>query len=313
MAARPMYLILNGKVAGDATVRVTWEAGDAARFAAEALAAKAERIVAGGGDGTLNEVANGLFAVTSSPQAALAVLPLGSANDFATGCGAPLDDPAAALRLAATGKVHPIDVGRAGDRHFVNALIVGFGAEVTFRTSERMKHMLGGLAYGLTGFLTALTQASYRADIRTDTGERHGEIVFSAVANGVQAGGFRLAPGAKLDDGELDLLTMPYAALQHVPTVVHELLDLETGHPTLMRQRRCAWAEVTSDQDLPMSPDGEQLILRRFRIEALHRRLPFVLPEGAPLVATAPAAPSDQPAAAAAQDLHGGADQTPEK
>ena len=52
----------------------------------------------------------------------------------------------------------------------------------------------GGLAYGLTGFLTALRQASCRASVRTDSGERHGEIVFSAVANGVQAGGFRLAP-----------------------------------------------------------------------------------------------------------------------
>jgi diacylglycerol kinase family enzyme len=179
--------------------------------------------------------------------------------------------------------VRSIDVARVADRYFLNALVVGFGAEVTFRTPERMKHMLGGLAYGLTGFLTALERASYRGHVRTDVGERHNEIVFSSIGNGVQAGGIRLTPHARLDDGKLDLLSIPHAALQRVSRVVYELLHLHVETPTLLRIGQFAWAEVEMDRDLPMSPDGEQLVLRRFRIEALHRRLPFVLPEGAPL------------------------------
>lgn len=128
-------------------VRVTWEGGDAGRFAAEAIEDGVGTIVAGGGDGTVNEIVNGIFSATDTPQSAMAVLPLGSANDFATGNGIPIGKPVEALKFAAEGDPVDIDVGRVNDRYFLNAVIVGFGAEVTFRTSERLKGMIGRGAY----------------------------------------------------------------------------------------------------------------------------------------------------------------------
>ena len=62
---------------------MTWDGGDAARHAVRALRDRVDVIVAGGGDGTVNEIVNGLFRETDSPDAAMAVVPLGSANDFA--------------------------------------------------------------------------------------------------------------------------------------------------------------------------------------------------------------------------------------
>jgi hypothetical protein len=106
-------LILNGKKADrpdvrevvkavrnaghDLDVRVTWERGDAVRLVAEAAREGVSRVIAGGGDGSVNEVANGLMAVDVATRPALGILPLGTANDFATACRVPAEADAALL------------------------------------------------------------------------------------------------------------------------------------------------------------------------------------------------------------------------
>ena len=120
---RHLRLILHGKAAGvpeirqaveavrnrghRLDVRVTWEAGDSIRYAKEAAADGVETVVAGGGDGTLNEVAAGVVDGSGPPSCCLGLLPLGTANDFAKACGIPVDNPEAALMLAAEGEVSP--------------------------------------------------------------------------------------------------------------------------------------------------------------------------------------------------------------
>ncbi|MDJ0969904.1 MAG: YegS/Rv2252/BmrU family lipid kinase [Kiloniellales bacterium] len=305
MTMRSMRLILNGKKAGALPLRqaieevraegvaidveVTWEAGDAARHAARALRDRVDVIVAGGGDGTVNEIVNGIFAETESPEAAMAVLPLGSANDFARGCGIGVDDPLAALRLAATKEPTPIDVGRIDERLFLNALVAGFGADVTFQTSERMKSAMRGAAYGLTGFLMALKgDILYRSSARSDGGREWKDdvMIMGAACNGVQAGGVRLAPMARLNDGLLDVVTLNDFPLRELSKVIEdiELIQEEEAKPRYIEYHKVQWIEVEAEHDLPLSPDGEKMHRQEFRVEALKRRLPFILPEGAPLV-----------------------------
>ncbi len=100
---RTMRLVVNGKSAGDPAlrtavaairesgvpleIRTTWEGGDAARYAAEAVEAGVDVVIAGGGDGTINEVVCGMMSATETPKTALGIIPYGTANDFATGCG----------------------------------------------------------------------------------------------------------------------------------------------------------------------------------------------------------------------------------
>ena len=133
MPSRTLTLILNGKSASRDDIRaavtrlraegpsidvfVTWEAGHAARFARELGGIGNSVIVAGGGDGTVNEVLGGLMAAPA--PATMAILPLGTANDFATSAGIPIGDPYAALRLAATGASVPVDVGVMNGRYFL--------------------------------------------------------------------------------------------------------------------------------------------------------------------------------------------------
>ena len=143
-------LILNGKGANepqlreavnllrdegiDIHVRVTWEKGDAARFIDEALQLNVETVIAGGGDGTINEVATAL--VERGGKMALGILPLGTANDFATSVGIP-HDLASALKLAIVGRDVPIDIARVNDKTgFINMATGGFGTRITTETPE---------------------------------------------------------------------------------------------------------------------------------------------------------------------------------
>ena len=297
MSSRHLRLVLNGKKADtpgireavDAVrkdghtvdVRVTWEVGDASLIAAEAVDHGVDVVVACGGDGTVNEVVNGIFSVTDSPKLAMAVVALGSANDFAHGCGLPIHDPVAALRHAASGAPVQIDVGRIDEQYFLNALVIGFGAEVTFRTSDRMKKMIGGVAYGLMGMLTALERNFYHATmVRDDHGEHpEKEVVFAAVANGGQAGGVELAPLAQLTDGLLDVMEVPQFQFDQLPAIRRDLLNIGKEEPRVIAYRQVTFYEVETDQEVPISPDGEKLITKGFKVEVLKQRLPFVLPE----------------------------------
>ena len=164
-------IVLHGKAAGDARVRnavhalrkdgygvevrVTWEPGDAARLTAEAVAdagvGKVNCIVAGGGDGTINEVFAAAYAAGLPEGCSLGVLPLGTANDFAHAAGVPVKDLTAALQLAACGLLQRIDVGLLNGKPFINLVSGGFGSRVTVETDPDLKQRLGGLAYVLTG------------------------------------------------------------------------------------------------------------------------------------------------------------------
>ena len=114
-------------------VRVTWEDGDGERFVREACTDGVSRLIAAGGDGTINEVVTGLAKLSLEKRPELAIIPLGTANDFATACAIPAD-PLAALRLAVTGSPEAIDIVQANERYFVNVASGGFGAEVSADT-----------------------------------------------------------------------------------------------------------------------------------------------------------------------------------
>ncbi|MCH7822809.1 MAG: hypothetical protein IIA07_12395 [Proteobacteria bacterium] len=159
---REALLILNGKKAGrpeirqavntlrDAEhrldVRVTWEAGDIHRYIDEACRRNIERVVVGGGDGSVNEAANSIL-TREGNALALGIMPLGTANDFATSCRIP-SDPLESLRLALTGESRSIDAVQANEQFFLNVASVGFGAAVTANLGSSKRYQ-SGIAAGL--------------------------------------------------------------------------------------------------------------------------------------------------------------------
>jgi lipid kinase YegS len=296
-------IILNGKAAGDprlrtavatlrreghaVEVRVTWETGDAARLAVEAVAAagrgEIDGIVAGGGDGTINQVFAAAYGAGLPERCSLGLLPLGTANDFARSAGVLADDLTAALRIAASAPNRRIDAGFLDGRFFVNVVTGGFGSRVTVETDPKLKRVLGGLAYALTGIAHFAELSEADGAFRAEGFTWQGRFLAVAIGNGRRAGGgIPLCPDAWLDDGLLDLLILPAPEREeHLDAVAHLLREGAEGVRALMITARSAWIEYESAQDLNVNLDGEPIVTKRFRVDARPRALPVRLGEGA--------------------------------
>ncbi len=301
-------LILNGKKAGIEAirqsvyqlrsqghrllVRSTWEQGDIARFVDEAVALGVTRIIAGGGDGTVNELADAVaklaeksgYSYSADPLLPeMAILPLGTANDFATACGIP-NQIDAALKLAVNGEAKDIDLGTANGRYFINVASAGFGAKVTVETPVELKNLLGGQAYFISGLLQAMKFTPYEGDVSAKGADGNiislkGAGLMGAICNGRMAGGGQqLAPHACLDDGLLDILLLkdfPPAALRQV---VDELLD-PTIDGEYVQRFQARELEIQSTQPLPVNLDGEPTSDRRHKFVILPKAIRLVLPD----------------------------------
>ena len=296
-------IILHGKAAGDirlrtavhalreggqvVEVRVTWEPGDAVRLTREAVAdAGPEKIycvVAGGGDGTINEVFATAHAAGLPEGCSLGLIPLGTANDFAHSAGVPTGDIAAALRIAASAPPRWIDVGLLNGRLFVNLVSGGFGSRVTVETDPKLKQRLGGLAYGITGISHFAELSENQGLFRADGFSWEGHFLALAIGNGRQAGGgIPLCPNAMINDGLLDLMILP--TMDHATRMdafSHLLREGASGIRAKLVTTRSPWIEYESVHDLNVNLDGEPAVLKRFRVECLRRALPVRLGENA--------------------------------
>ncbi|MBS6573094.1 MAG: lipid kinase YegS, partial [Klebsiella michiganensis] len=235
-------LILNGKGANepslreavkllrdegiDIHVRVTWEKGDAARFIDEALKLNVETVIAGGGDGTINEVATAL--VERDGDMALGILPLGTANDFATSVGIP-QELASALKLAIVGRDVAIDIARVNDKTgFINMATGGFGTRITTETPEKLKAALGGVSYLIHGLMRMDALKPDRCEIRGENFHWHGDALVIGIGNGRQAGGGQqLCPEALINDGLLHLRI--FTGEELIPTLFSTLANPENS------------------------------------------------------------------------------------
>ena len=267
-------------------VRVTWEAGDGTRLAEEASRLGIERVAAGGGDGTINEVAAGLLSARGGDRGpALCIVPLGTANDFAHACRVPLE-PSAALHLATTATPRRIDVGRVAGRPFINMATGGFGTEVTVETRPELKKALHGAAYLITGLTHLSELRSVKARLTGPEFSWSGELLVLAVGNGRQAGGGHvLCPDARVDDGLLDLGILPDVPHGQRGGALRELLH--DGKVALWRHAvtaRLPWVELTADEPVQVNLDGEPISGKTLRFEVLAGALDACLPEEAPVL-----------------------------
>jgi lipid kinase YegS len=284
-----IHIILHGKAAADlrlrtavytlrneghvVEVRVTWEPGDAARLTAEAVAeagrGKIDCIVAGGGDGTINEVFAAAYAAGLPEECSLGVLPLGTANDFAHSVGVPTEDLTAALRIAASAPRRWIDVGLVNGRLFVNLVSGGFGSRVTVETDPKLKQRLGGLAYAMTGLAHFAELSGNHGMFRAEDFSWEGHFLAMAIGNGRQAGGgIPLCPNALIDDGLLDLMILPaMERAARLDAFSHLLREGAEGIRAQLVTKRSSWIEYESEQDLNINLDGEPIIAKRFRVE----------------------------------------------
>jgi len=265
-------------------VRVTWEAGDAARYVKEALDLGYTTLIAGGGDGSVRDIVHAMMA-SDRNDLALAILPLGTANDFATAAGIPeaMSEALALLDSPATAS----DVIQVNDHYFMNMATGGFGTEVTTQTSEDLKGMLGGAAYLLTGLTRFSEIKAAEGSFRGDDFEWQGEFFALGLGNGRQAGGGqRLCPDALINDGLLDVAILP--AQMDLLAGVRELFDSEARQDPeqegLFVRTRLSSLQVKTPSPMNLNLDGEPVQSTEFNITVIRDRLKLHLPSNSPLL-----------------------------
>jgi diacylglycerol kinase (ATP) len=185
---------------------ISQQAGDAEKFASES--SDFDLIVSAGGDGTLNEVVNGI--AQGGCKAALGILPLGTGNDFARTLGVPTDLETAIEQVMA-GKTRAVDLVRVTSdriRYFVNVSSGGFSGVVDEKLTPEMKRAWGPLAYLRSAAAAFSELRGYTAKVAFDDAQAFELDLYNViVANGrYVAGGIPVAPEADVADGLLDIV-----------------------------------------------------------------------------------------------------------
>jgi diacylglycerol kinase (ATP) len=253
-------------------VRLTFEGGDARRFARSAARSQWDVVVAAGGDGTVNEVVNGLARVRGETM--LGVVPLGTANDFAASLGIP-EDLETALDLVAEGSARPVDVARVNRRCFINVSTGGFGADTSQAAGRGLKKHLGGFAYVLRGVENMMSFELHRGVFRVNGEEVHdGEFLLFAVGNARQTGGGTpLTPLAEVGDGRLDImLVRGLSRLQFMALLPDLRAGTHLDNPHVSYYRGDEF-DVTPDGEIDVNADGEAVAGDSFRYDVLLRPL----------------------------------------
>jgi len=239
----------------------------ATSLARQALRAGASTVVAVGGDGTLNEVLNGYFLDDEliRPDATLGMLPLGSSSDFARALGIP--SGLAALRLLGNGRRLRVDIGRAafgaGDgrpqvRYFANNADLGIGARIA-TLARNIKQLGGGPAFLLAAGAAVLDPQPWSGMLAFDgaPAEELSAVTVVVALGPYTGGGMHIAPGAKVDDGQFDVITIRAMGaselLRNLPRIY---LGTHEQHPAVSRRRATAIAIHTEDTP-GLELDGE--------------------------------------------------------
>jgi YegS/Rv2252/BmrU family lipid kinase len=243
-------------------LRLTAGPGDARRLAAEAGAEGFEVVVAAGGDGTVNEVLNGLAVAAGQTPARLGVLPLGTVNVFARELGLPLDLPGA-WRTIQAGKSITIDLPEAvfesaegpQRRWFAQLAGAGLDARAIELVRYSLKKRIGPLAYVVAG-LQALAEAPSVIRVSGDSQTDQGSLVL--IGNGrLYGGNYRLFPQADLQDGLLDVCVFPRVDVATLIRCAPSLLLSGKIPGGAVRRLQAREIVLEGGQNIPFELDGE--------------------------------------------------------
>ncbi|RJQ65499.1 MAG: YegS/Rv2252/BmrU family lipid kinase [Desulfobacteraceae bacterium] len=258
---------------------------DATRYASEASEQGADTVVAVGGDGMLNLVANGILQGRKDARCAVGLVPFGTGNDFAGASGIPLNDSLGALDVIIRATPVPIDVGRVNDTYFINVVTGGFPAEAAAETPGISKEFLGGFAYFLTGLAKIGSLAARNVRFTGPGFEWKGESYAFSFGNGRRAGGgFKVSPHARINDGLMDLMIVPESEEGLLPLIREFARVSNLGSTEKIVYVQVPWIDLDSPETIHLNVDGEPVKGRNFHFKIHPLKLPFHLPENSPVL-----------------------------
>lgn len=240
-------------------LRLTGKSGDAMEFAKEDDGE--DIIISIGGDGTLNEVVNGI--IDSGKEVSLAVLSGGTVNDFATAMKIPTDVEEFCKMLKAE-KTKAVDVGVAGERKFINVAAGGMMTEIAYNVPEEKKTIFGRAAY----YIEALKEVTKLGDrrkknyfnlkIESEEYTAEEKVLAFICANSISVGGFELAPKATVDDGYIDMLIVKDLDLSEIPTLVGNFTRGKHIEHEKVIYFQTKEMKLSTDKSITVDVDGER-------------------------------------------------------
>lgn len=259
----------------DAELHTTEGPGHATVLARDGVQANCQRIVAIGGDGTMNEVAQALI----DAPAALALVPCGSGNGLALHLGLPLA-PLAALQLAAhdVGRTTAIDTGSVNGRPFFNAMGFGLDADISQRFNRLTTRGLP--SYARTAWSAFRQRRSETCRITLGGHTETTEILLLAIANSDQYGNRAfIAPGARVDDGQLDLIAIRPIGLMGAAALGARLFLGNLDHSSHIRRLRGSRFLIERPAPGIVHTDGETHATgQRLEVRVHPRSLRLIVP-----------------------------------
>ena len=279
-AERILSNLLADKSIDKADIIVTTGAGDA--FAAASLFQpwEADLVLAVGGDGTVNEVVNGLIA--GQHNTPLAILPAGTSNDFAYAMKIPREVEAYCAMVRRF-RTRLVDIGRIGSSCFLNVVAGGMLADVPFKVPSESKTVLGQMAYILSGAIDLPAQLFRSIPVTLRARERtiEDEILLFIVSNTKSVGGFRkLAPHASVSDGLLDVLVIHRQGLFELLPLILQMVNGEhLSNPRVSYFQTNRLEIICRDScPVPLDLDGEAGPLLPALIETLPGAIRLLVP-----------------------------------
>lgn len=260
----------------ETSAHATTGEGDAIRAAKIAVERRYDIVVAAGGDGTLNEVVNGLAEQEYRPK--LGVIPMGTTNDFARALQIPRDIEKA-VDIIVKGDTLPVDIGRMNDRYFINIAGGGRLTELTYEVPSKLKTMIGQLAYYIKGIEMLPSIKATELTIEYDGKLFEGEAMLFLIALTNSVGGFeKLAPDASINDGLFTLLILKktnLAEFLRIATLALRGEHLSDDHVIYTTANR---VKVRSSEKVLINLDGELGGEAPAEFENLYRHLDVFVP-----------------------------------
>lgn len=215
-------------------------------------------LIAAGGDGTINEVVNGIAPLKKRPM--MGIIPAGTTNDYARALKIPREDPLAAAQVIARGKTVKMDIGQANDNYFVNIAAGGLLSEVTYSVPSELKSQFGYLAYLAKGaeLLPQIKPVKMRIEYDGGVFDDKASMFFVALTNSV--GGFeQIVPDASLDDGKFTLIIVKTANLVEILQLIRKVFNggKHIDDPRILYVKSAKIVAKSADKKMMINVDGE--------------------------------------------------------
>ncbi|WP_017185512.1 diacylglycerol kinase [Alkalibacillus haloalkaliphilus] len=275
--ALPDVLIRLEEAGYEASAHATTGEGCAADAAALACERQFDLIVAAGGDGTVNEVVDGMAKQPYRPK--LGIIPMGTTNDFARALKIPRDVEQA-MNIIIDGQAKNLDIGKVNGHHFMNIAGGGKITELTYEVPSKLKTALGQLAYYLKGVEMLPSIRPTHARIEYDGEVFEGDMMLFLIANTNSIGGFeKLAPNAKMNDGYFDLLILKSTNIAEFIMLANKALKGNHIHDDNIIYTHAKKVTVETEEDVQVNLDGEYGGKLPGTFENLYQHIEFLLPK----------------------------------